>query len=523
MIKKHLLGGVLLASVLVLLTGCKEMMSSLDNPVSAYLKVDPASTKIYRGQSYKIPYSTISDAKPIFKSADEKVAVVDENGVVTGANRGTTKISITLPATDYYNGASAEFTVEVDALLNLPKDAKELALNEVYNLGVTSVSTGAITYKSSNTKVATVDADGNVTAKGYGDATITISIAATPQYDRTETAEFAATVRVQDLDQLNAVIASGDDVTVLLSAENTITVTSELSLSGKKVTIKGDKDKPGMLVMNKGFVINDNFKIENVNIDAKTNTSVALIMLDKNGCTKKNQDVFPDAATTGFNLCDEVSINNVMIKDLKKSLISSNTQDWALVDLNVNNSIIQLDNTTNVFIQFNSTKNSKGSVKNIKFTNNTIYNINTGSSHYFIRFANASNAAKAFGTNAGTSTFDYQFENNTFVNISKGQNFGNNTPNNGKVTVIMKNNIYYDVKYIDKFAQGNCAKTIENNFYYGVAASSGATTYMATLLEDAPFTAPTTALDLTKKYGGLNLKTSGAAANAGDPRWNEIN
>ena len=39
-----------------------------------------------------------------------------------------------------------------------------MALNEEYNLGVTSVSTGAITYKSSDTKVATVDAAGNVTS-----------------------------------------------------------------------------------------------------------------------------------------------------------------------------------------------------------------------------------------------------------------------------------------------------------------------------------------------------------------------
>jgi len=201
--KKNLFASaILMLCTLFVFTGCKEVMSSLDNPVSAYLKVDPASAKIYRGQSYKIQYSTISDAKPIFKSADEKVAIVDENGVVTGVMMGTTKITIELPANDCYQGASAEFTVEVDGLLKMPLLEKEMAIDEEYNLGVTSVSTGAITYKSSNTKVATVDANGNVKAIACGDATITVHIEATPEYDRTEDLEFTAKVRIFDYDQL---------------------------------------------------------------------------------------------------------------------------------------------------------------------------------------------------------------------------------------------------------------------------------------------------------------------------------
>ena len=127
--KKNLFASaILMLCTLFVFTGCKEVMSSLDNPVSAYLKVDPASVKIYRGQSYKIPYSTISNAKPIFTTADDKVATVDENGVVTGVMMGTTKITIEVPATDYYQAASAEFTVEVDGLLKMPLLEKEMAV-----------------------------------------------------------------------------------------------------------------------------------------------------------------------------------------------------------------------------------------------------------------------------------------------------------------------------------------------------------------------------------------------------------
>ncbi|MCR5004121.1 MAG: Ig-like domain-containing protein, partial [Bacteroidales bacterium] len=46
----------------------------------------------------------------------------------------------------------------------------------------TTNSTGTVTYESSNTSVATVDASGNVTPIAEGTATITASVAATGKY-----------------------------------------------------------------------------------------------------------------------------------------------------------------------------------------------------------------------------------------------------------------------------------------------------------------------------------------------------
>jgi len=516
--KKNLLGGaLLLLCTLFVFTGCKEVMSSLDNPVSAYLKVDPASAKIYRGQSYKIPYSTISNAKPIFTTADDKVATVDENGVVTGVMMGTTKITIEVPATDYYQAASAEFTVEVDGLLKMPLLEKEMAIDEEYNLGVTSVSTGAITYKSSNTKVATVDADGNVKAIACGDATITVHIEATPEYDRTEDLEFTAKVRIFDYDQLKALIAANTEVNAIFADNVVITANQTHSWKNKKITLSGNKEKPATIVLTKVFYINDNFKIENVNIDA-SGLGNALIKLDNGGSAKTNEQVYTDAAVTGAYYLEEVTLNNVMIKNLKQNLIHSNSKDWALDKLNVTNCIIQLDNDTYPIVQFNSgTSQNKDAIKNITFKDNTIYNINAGSNHYFVRFKNASNATGMFGPK--NCPFEFVFENNTLINVSKGQKFGDQLPNNAQTKVTMKNNIYVDVKTVSKIAQGNCTKTLTGNYGYG----SGQEDSMSTKLDEAPFTSPTEPLDLTKKYGGLNLKASGAAAGAGDPRWNEIN
>jgi len=251
------------------------------------------------------------------------------------------------------------------------------------------------------------------------------------------------------------------------------------------VGICGTEDSP-IGIANAKFVIADNLALENAVIDA---TAIAdpLIALSAEGGKVKNQDVYTDA----------------------------DGQDWALVSFIIENSIIQLDNKDKNFIAFDATANNKGAIKNISITNSTIYNINETSSAYFIRFANTSNAAKAFGTNNGTSTYDWVFTNNTLINTFKGKNFGNNTVNNAKTNITMTGNIYVDVNNISKFAQGNCTKVIENNFGFG----QGQEASMSTKLEAAPFTVPTNALDLTAENGGLNLTPSGDAAKAGDPRW----
>ena len=524
MIKKHLLGGVLLASVLVLLTGCKEMMSSLDNPVSAYLKVDPASTKIYRGQSYKIPYSTISDAKPIFKSADEKVAVVDENGVVTGANRGTTKISITLPATDYYNGASAEFTVEVDALLNLPKDAKELALNEVYNLGVTSVSTGAITYKSSNTKVATVDADGNVTAKGYGDATITISIAATPQYDRTETAEFAATVRVQDLDQLKAAIAASDEVTALLGDNVAITLNEDLSLTGKKVTIKGNEKKPAIFTVTKSIRgISDNFTIENVKFDASAITG-SLFILEGSTVPAKNQD---GTDNINYKYIESIKLSNLEVTGLVKAFVRDAQKIY------VANLIVD-----NCFIGFNSKQlvfdfNGKGYPANLKVTNSTIWAPSDKSTNYLLQ---CGGRVKDLDNNQVEFKQCVTVENCTFYRVAQGMQI-NNLSGKGQKSLIftLKNSILVDSGsaadnneirgWLGGQNSTNPSVTYEKNTYWAGGAVAGGWTNSGKQGYDASGTSLTTDPNF-KDAANAIFTPQGAdqvANQTGDPRWYKVN
>ena len=356
---------------------------------------------------------------------------------------------------------------------------------------------------------------------------------------------FACALGFQSCDKVDnpgspteAVIDNGSDLkdviakfakegVLVLPAGAELTLNEPIELD-QTLTIVSDPEDPATIIAKAGFVVSDNFTLKDVKIDAAEVTT-PFIALNPEGGKVKNQDVYTDAQTKDFYLLGEIAIENVMIKDLKNALVSSNGQDWALASLIIENSIIQLDNKDkNTLIAFDATKNSKGAIKNIKIQKNTIYNLQENNSKYFIRFANASNAAKAFGTNNGTSTYDWNISNNTIIRTMTAKDFGNNMVNNAKVTSTFNNNLLYDVFRVYQYLQNNQVReTVGNFIFYKVTSpqsndqsrkDSNGNPY-TTVLETAPFEVPTTSLDLTKKNGGLNLTPSGEASATGDPRW----
>lgn len=285
---------------------------------------------------------------------------------------------------------------------------------------------------------------------------------------------------------------------------------------GKQLVIDGANFK---LTMGEAtnFVVNDNITLKNLKIDATALTKplIALNATPAEG-TKKNQEVYTDAATSDVNLLNAVTIDNVLVKNLKSNLLSSSKAAWAIVDFTLTNSIIQLNATGKHFIAMDG--GGTTAIKNINIEGNTIYNLDATSDAYFIRYGNASNAAKVFGTNNGTSTFDYKINKNTLINTFKAKNWGNNTPNNKATAFTVTQNIFVDIPLVTKFVQGNCTKTVENNVTWGAAAESS----IAETIE-AAFETPTAELDLDAENGGINLtigaSTKAAQVQAGDPRW----
>ena len=513
------------------------MMSSLDNPVSAYFEVTPTQATIAKNQTCQISYSTISDGKVTFKSSAENIATVDANGLVTAKTAGTAIITVELAATPYYQGATKNVEISVDAVLSI--DATEVtvgygaSINLVKDYHLARKGDATINYEiiEGGEFITLDETTKDITGKACGNAKVKVSVPASTSASSDELV-IDVKARVQNLAQLVAVIGSGDEPFAYLADGVSITLPNAgVSLSGKKVTIKGDEKKPATFVFGEnGIVINDNLTIENVNIDASA-TSGALIRLDNQGCEKKNQSEFSDAAKQDVNLVDIVTINNVMIKNLKSSIIYSNSVNWAIRDFTITNSIIQLDNGSSTFIRMDKPDGGNCSIKNINITGNTIYNLQTSSSAYFIRFCNANNAGDVWGQRNSTSKLDWNISNNTLIRMFTGKDFGNNIVNVAGVTNTVKDNIFYDVYRLYQYLPKNQVKITTGNYiYWDVTAKqtndiSGSNNYkdkdgnpFATELTAKPFTYPTEALDLTKENGGLNLKPSGAA-NAGDPRW----
>ena len=121
-------------------------------------------------------------AKLTWKSSNKKVLTVDANGVVTAKGVGKAKITVT---TDNKLSASVELTVvdpykpvsieigETEATIDIRDTRALTAVMVPTREGVEPVA--KLSWKSSNKKVLTVDADGNITAKSVGKAKITVT------------------------------------------------------------------------------------------------------------------------------------------------------------------------------------------------------------------------------------------------------------------------------------------------------------------------------------------------------------
>ena len=139
------------------------------------ISLDKTALELSKGQSSEAlkviynPADTTDDKTVTWSSADEKIATV-KNGVVTAKATGTTKITATVGT------HKAECTVNVNAKLTGIKVTPEKVtvekgqkanLNVAY-LPADTTDEKAVTWKSENENVATVDANGVVTAVAGG-------------------------------------------------------------------------------------------------------------------------------------------------------------------------------------------------------------------------------------------------------------------------------------------------------------------------------------------------------------------
>lgn len=114
-----------------------------------------------------------------WKSSNKKIATVSKSGYVTGKKKGTVKITATSKKSKKVKKTIKITVKDLKAKsVTLNKTSAVLFPNDKTTLkatvkGQTGFYNQGVTWKSSNTSVATVDSKGNVTAKKAGKATIT--------------------------------------------------------------------------------------------------------------------------------------------------------------------------------------------------------------------------------------------------------------------------------------------------------------------------------------------------------------
>ena len=177
---KKILFSLCIISALLGLVGCEKptYVPSTPSTEEPVITLEPDTLHLLIGQIDTLT-AVITPANTeitisIWESNNTKVAKVDTNGVVTARAEGEAVITLTT------NIGSARCVVNVQSgTLTINKEAIECNVYETTQLTVTKPehkATARISWKSSNSAVASVDSKGNVTGVAAGNAVITASV-----------------------------------------------------------------------------------------------------------------------------------------------------------------------------------------------------------------------------------------------------------------------------------------------------------------------------------------------------------
>lgn len=194
------------------------------------IKVTPAKVTVEKGQTANLsvaylPADTTDEKAVTWKSENENVATVDENGVVTAVAGGTTKIVATATAND-------KITAVCEVKVPIHTESIELNKTEIIGLRKGDTEKLTVSFKPANTEdskevkwtssdstVASVDKNGVVKGLKEGEATITVTTA-----DGKHTASCVVKVKEVSIDLDKVELAQDTPNTLLKGQQHKIKV-----------------------------------------------------------------------------------------------------------------------------------------------------------------------------------------------------------------------------------------------------------------------------------------------------------
>ena len=216
------------------LTVTKVVITALKQPVATNLAItDPGTLAKDATGTFAYTADTEEANTPAWTSSDTDIIEITNatTGAYNAKARGKAKVSLTLTPTDdtNYRSVSAEREITVNEVVAITAADIDMYNTDETTIGATSTTgyAGTLTYESDDETVATVDADGNVTAVGNGTATITITAPA----DATN--YFAGTTK-----DITVTVTTGPSYTVTFDAGSGTCATESLTEDSYKAGVE---------------------------------------------------------------------------------------------------------------------------------------------------------------------------------------------------------------------------------------------------------------------------------------------
>ncbi len=193
------------------------------------ITLSKSSIALEHGESLTLTASTSNQSSVTWKSSKKSVAIVDEQGRVTGMKPGEAIITATA------NGSSKTCSVKVKSpTVKLSTTKLKLYRGQTAKLSATVSSNLPPAWRSNKSSVATVREDGTVTAMKHGTATITATIdgvsrtcEVTVESPKITLSRENLSLKVGEAIQLSAAVSSGNPVTWSSSNDKIASVSSD--------------------------------------------------------------------------------------------------------------------------------------------------------------------------------------------------------------------------------------------------------------------------------------------------------